>query len=94
MDLTDALAPTRRTGFTFAPEAGSQRMRDVINKGVSDDEIARCAELAFSRGWSTLKFYFMIGLPGETMDDVLGIAAICRRVLADRAGATTATARR
>jgi radical SAM family uncharacterized protein len=82
VDLTDALGTTRRTGFTFAPEAGSQRMRDVINKGVSDDEIARCAELAFSRGWSTLKFYFMIGLPGETMDDVLGIAAICRRVLA------------
>ncbi len=82
VDLTDALAPTRRSSFTFAPEAGSQRMRDVINKGVSDDEIARCAELAFSRGWSTLKFYFMIGLPGETIDDVLGIAAICRRVLA------------
>ena len=82
VDLTDALAPTRRSSFTFAPEAGSQRMRDVINKGVSDDEIARCAELAFSRGWSTLKFYFMIGLPGETMEDVLGIAAICRRVLA------------
>ncbi len=82
VDLTDALAPTRRSSFTFAPEAGSQRMRDAINKGVTDDEIARCAELAFSRGWSTLKFYFMIGLPGETMDDVLGIAAICRRVLA------------
>jgi radical SAM family uncharacterized protein len=82
VDLTDALSAARRTGFTLAPEAGSQRMRDVINKGVSDDEIARCAELAFSRGWSTLKFYFMIGLPGETMDDVLGIAAICRRVLA------------
>ncbi len=82
VDLTDALAPTRRSSFTFAPEAGSQRMRDVINKGVSDDEIARCAELAFSRGWSTLKFYFMIGLPGETAEDILGIAAICRRVLA------------
>ncbi len=82
VDLTDALAPTRRSSFTFAPEAGSQRMRDVINKGVSDDEIARCAEIAFSKGWSTLKFYFMIGLPGETLDDVLGIAAICRRVLA------------
>ena len=82
VDLTDALGATRRSGFTFAPEAGSQRMRDVINKGVSDDEIARCADLAFSRGWSTLKCYFMIGLPGETMDDVLGIAAICRRLLA------------
>ncbi len=82
VDLTDALQPGRRVGFTFAPEAGSQRLRDVINKGVSDDEIERTAELAFSRGWSTLKFYFMIGLPGETPDDVLGIAEICRRVLA------------
>ena len=82
VDLTDALGTARRNGFTFAPEAGSQRMRDVINKGVTDDEIVRCAELAFSRGWSTLKFYFMVGLPGETMDDVAGIASICRRVLA------------
>ncbi len=81
VELTDALATGRRTGFTFAPEAGSQRMRDVINKGVSDEEIERTAELAFSRGWSALKFYFMIGLPGETMQDVVGIADICRRVL-------------
>jgi radical SAM family uncharacterized protein len=82
VDLVDAIAPNGRRGsFTFAPEAGSQRLRDVINKGVSDEEIARCAELAFSRGWSALKFYFMIGLPTETMDDVLAIADICRRVL-------------
>jgi radical SAM family uncharacterized protein len=82
VELVDALVPSgRRGGFTFAPEAGSQRLRDVINKGVSDEEIARCAELAFRRGWSALKFYFMIGLPGETMDDVLAIADICRRVL-------------
>ena len=81
VELTQAIGGGRRSGFTFAPEAGSQRMRDVINKGVSDDEIARCAELAFSSGWSSLKFYFMIGLPGETMDDVLAIAAICRRTI-------------
>jgi radical SAM family uncharacterized protein len=82
VDLADTLAPTgRRGGFTFAPEAGSQRMRDAINKGVSDEEIARCAELAFRRGWASLKFYFMIGLPGETMEDVLAIADVCRRVL-------------
>ena len=82
VELVDAIAPGgRRSGFTFAPEAGSQRLRDVINKGVSDEEIARCAELAFSRGWSSLKFYFMIGLPGETMEDVLAISKICRRVL-------------
>jgi radical SAM family uncharacterized protein len=81
IELTQAIGAGRRSGFTFAPEAGSQRMRDVINKGVSDDEIARCAELAFSSGWSALKFYFMIGLPGETMDDVLAIASICRRTI-------------
>ena len=55
VELVDAIAPGgRRSGFTFAPEAGSQRLRDVINIGVSDEEIARCAELAFSRGWSSL----------------------------------------
>jgi radical SAM family uncharacterized protein len=82
VELVDALASTgRRGGFTFAPEAGSQRLRDSINKGVGDEEIARCAELAFRRGWSSLKLYFMIGLPGETIEDVLGIAEICRRVL-------------
>ncbi|HEY5472406.1 MAG TPA: hypothetical protein VIK32_04355, partial [Candidatus Limnocylindrales bacterium] len=78
----DAIVPGgRRGGFTFAPEAGTQRLRDAINKGVSDEEIARCAQLAFDRGWSSIKLYFMIGLPGETMDDVLAIAAICKRVL-------------
>jgi radical SAM family uncharacterized protein len=83
VELVDAIAPHgRRGGFTFAPEAGSQRLRDTINKGVSDEEIARCAQLAFDRGWSAVKLYFMIGLPGETMDDVLAIAAISRRVLA------------
>jgi radical SAM family uncharacterized protein len=82
VELVDAISPqARRGGFTFAPEAGSQRMRDIINKGVSDEEILACAELAFRRGWSALKFYFMIGLPGETMADVLAIADMCRRVL-------------
>ena len=82
VELVDAIAPGgRRSGFTFAPEAGSQRLRDTINKGVSDEEIVRCAELAFSRGWSAVKLYFMIGLPGETTEDVLAIAGICRRVL-------------
>ncbi len=82
VELVDALASGgRRGGFTFAPEAGSQRLRDTINKGVSDEEIARCAQLAFDRGWSAVKLYFMIGLPGETMDDVVAIAALSRRVL-------------
>jgi len=83
VDLVDAIAPGgKRGGFTFAPEAGSQRLRDTINKGVSDEEIAATAQLAFDRGWSSVKLYFMIGLPGETMEDVLAIAAISRRVLA------------
>jgi len=82
VELVDAIEPRgRRGGFTFAPEAGSQRLRDTINKGVSDEEIATCAQLAFDRGWSSVKLYFMIGLPGETMEDVLAIAAISRRVL-------------
>jgi len=82
VDLVDAISSTgRRGGFTFAPEAGSQHLRDVINKGVSDEEIATTAQLAFDRGWSSIKLYFMIGLPGETMADVLAIAAISRRVL-------------
>jgi radical SAM superfamily enzyme YgiQ (UPF0313 family) len=82
VELVDAIAPGgRRGGFTFAPEAGSQRLRDTINKGVSDEEIAACAQPAFDRGWSAVKLYFMIGLPGETMEDVLAIAAISRRVL-------------
>jgi radical SAM superfamily enzyme YgiQ (UPF0313 family) len=82
VDLVDAISSTgRRGGFTFAPEAGSQHLRDIINKGVSDEEIASCAQLAFDRGWSSVKLYFMIGLPGETIADVLAIAAISRRVL-------------
>ena len=82
VELVDAIVPTgHRGGFTFAPEAGSQRLRDTINKGVSDEEIARCAQLAFDRGWSSVKLYFMIGLPGETTADVLAIAAISKRVL-------------
>ncbi len=82
VELIDAAAPGgRRGGFTLAPEAGSQRLRDVINKGVSDEEIERCADLVFGNGWNSLKLYFMIGLPGETMDDVLAIAGISRRAL-------------
>ena len=82
VELIDAISGKgRRGGFTFAPESGSQQLRDAINKGVDDDEIARCAELAFRHGWSALKLYFMIGLPGETMDDVMAIAAISRRIL-------------
>jgi radical SAM family uncharacterized protein len=64
----------RRTGLTFAPEAGSERMRAVINKMVSQDDLLRTAEIAFSEGWRHIKLYFMVGLPTETDEDVLAIA--------------------
>ena len=64
----------RRTGLTFAPEAGSERMRMVINKMVSEDDLLRTAETAFSEGWRHIKLYFMVGLPTETDEDVLAIA--------------------
>jgi radical SAM-linked protein len=73
-ELLDEMSSVRATGLTFAPEAGTQRMRDVINKNVTEEDIAASAEKIFSRGWSRMKCYFMIGLPTETDEDVLGIA--------------------
>lgn len=70
----------RRSGLTFAPEAGTQRLRDAINKGVTDEQILRTAEAAFETGWTGLKLYFMVGLPTETMDDVQGIVDLVRRI--------------
>ncbi len=66
----------RRTGLTFAPEAGSERMRAVINKMVSEEDLLRTAETAFSEGWRHIKLYFMVGLPTETDEDVLAIAEL------------------
>ena len=63
----------RATGLTFAPEAGTQRMRDVVNKNITDEDLTRTAHRVFSRGWRRMKLYFMIGLPGETDEDVAGI---------------------
>ncbi len=73
-ELLDEMSQVRATGLTFAPEAGTQRMRDVINKNVTEEDITASAEKIFSRGWSRMKCYFMIGLPTETDEDVLGIA--------------------
>ena len=70
----------KRTGFTFAPEAGSQKMRDVINKGVTEEEILETAEAAVKAGWDNLKFYFMIGLPFETDEDVMAIYELVKKV--------------
>lgn len=73
-DLLDEIASVRAGGLTFAPEAGTQRMRDVITKNVTDEDIERSARNAFTRGFGRLKLYFMIGLPTETDEDVRGIA--------------------
>ena len=72
-ELLDEISSVRATGLTFAPEAGTQRMRDVINKNVTEEDITASAEKIFSRGWSRMKCYFMIGLPTETDEDVAGI---------------------
>ncbi len=86
--VLDDLAGQEASGLTFAPEAGTQRMRDVINKNVTEAQLLETAERVFSRGWSKMKLYFMIGLPTEEDEDVLGIAqtglrtqAIGRRIL-------------
>jgi radical SAM family uncharacterized protein len=82
VQLADMIQSTRKTGFTFAPEAGSQRLRDVINKGVTEDDLLRTAEAAFGAGWNRIKLYFMIGLPTETDDDILEMARLIRSLQA------------
>ncbi|HLT22469.1 MAG TPA: TIGR03960 family B12-binding radical SAM protein [Bacteriovoracaceae bacterium] len=71
--ILDKLAEVKNSSLTFAPEAGSQRMRDVINKNVSEDDLMKTAEAVFSRGWTKMKLYFMIGLPTEEDEDVIAI---------------------
>ncbi len=96
----DALAPSlleqirrvRKTGFTLAPEAGSQRMRDIIQKEYQEPELIEAARQIFSLGWRTLKLYFMIGLPGETEADILGIVDLAAKVTAAGNGSCEVTA--
>ncbi len=80
-NLMEKIKRIRKSGLTFAPEAGTQRLRDVINKNVSDDEIMNAAEIAFSGGYFNVKLYFMMGLPTETDDDIAGIAKIADRII-------------
>lgn len=80
-ELTDKIKSVRKGGLTFAPEAGSQRMRDVINKNVTEEELMKTVNIAFSNGWSRVKLYFMIGLPTETMDDVEAITKLGQSVI-------------
>lgn len=81
VEVAEQINSGKKTGFTFAPEAGSQRLRDVINKGVDEKEILETAEAAVRAGWQSLKFYFMIGLPFETDEDVTGIYELAKKVL-------------
>lgn len=81
VEIASAIRKVKKTGLTFAPEAGSERMRKVINKGVSETDLLDAALTAFKQGWQHLKLYFMIGLPTETMDDVMAIAELAYKVL-------------
>ncbi len=78
--LAREIARVRKTGFTIAPEAGTQRMRDVINKNITEQDVINSCSVAFEEGWSAMKMYFMIGLPTETDEDVQGIAELGRKV--------------
>ncbi len=80
-ELMEKLQTVRKSGLTFAPEAGTQRLRDVINKNLTEEEILNTCAQAFSGGWNNVKLYFMLGLPTETDEDVLGIAELCYKVI-------------
>lgn len=80
-DLLEKLNSVRRSGLTFAPEAGTQRLRDVINKNITEDEVLTTCRNAFAGGWTAVKLYFMIGLPTETYDDIKGIADLAQAVV-------------
>ena len=82
VELAKMLQERRKAGLTFAPEAGSQRLRDVINKKVTEKDLLDTAEAAYSSGWHRIKLYFMIGLPTETMEDVAAIIDLVKKVLA------------
>lgn len=81
MELMSRLQKVRRGGLTFAPEAGTQRLRDVINKNVTEDDLLHTCRIAFEGGWNGIKLYFMLGLPTETDQDVVGIADLAAQVL-------------
>lgn len=82
VEVADMIAGRKRTGLTFAPEAGTARLRAVINKGLSEADILDAARQAFKAGWQRIKLYFMIGLPSETDEDVIGITELVDKVLA------------
>jgi radical SAM superfamily enzyme YgiQ (UPF0313 family) len=81
VDLMEALRGNRSSGFTLAPEAATERMRTIINKAISDEQLLAVTREIFRRGWPTVKLYFMIGHPQEALEDVRAIAELCKRVL-------------
>ncbi len=82
MELAKEIQKARKTGLTFAPEAGTQRLRDVINKNVTESDLKEVVQGAFKAGWYSIKLYFMIGLPTETQDDLDGIIKLAHEVIA------------
>ncbi|NCC67159.1 MAG: TIGR03960 family B12-binding radical SAM protein [Clostridia bacterium] len=81
IELMQKVQKVRKSGLTFAPEAGTQRLRDAINKNVSEEDLLNTCRIAFEGGWNNVKLYFMLGLPTETDEDVLGIAELANKVL-------------
>lgn len=81
IEILEEIQKVRKSGLTFAPEAGTQRMRDVVNKGVSEENLIDTVRSAFEKGWGHVKLYFMIGLPGETLEDIEGIADLGQKVV-------------
>ncbi|MBE5040387.1 TIGR03960 family B12-binding radical SAM protein [Ructibacterium gallinarum] len=81
MELMEKVQKVKKSGLTFAPEAGTQRLRDVINKNVLEEDLIRTAKIAFSGGYNRIKLYFMLGLPTETEEDVLGIGKLAQKVI-------------
>ena len=81
MELMQKVQKVRKSGLTFAPEAGTQRLRDVINKNITEEDLHTAAQMAFTGGYGTIKLYFMIGLPTETEEDVLGISHLADEVV-------------
>ncbi len=81
LELMERVSRVRKSGLTFAPEAGTQRLRDVINKGITEEDILKSSEIAFRGGWNNIKLYFMLGLPTETDEDILGIADMAHKII-------------
>ncbi len=80
-ELMEELKKVRKSGLTFAPEAGTQRLRDAINKNVTEEEVLKTSAQAFRGGWTSVKLYFMMGLPTETLEDIAGIADLAQKVV-------------